>query len=88
MISASSFEFPIIRELHSLLSRQKFPVRIRPKTTNICQNAHKHWRESRGNPVWVEKFPVFFPVNGNLGAESGSHWTASTAIKHLPIRNG
>ena len=72
-----------IREINSLLSHQKFPVRIQPNWTKLRQNAHKHWREPNGNAVSVEKFPVFFPVNGNL--DHGEQFAPDCIHRHKVI---
>ena len=41
---------------------------------------HKHWREPNGNAVSVEKFPVFFPVNGN--SDTGEQFALDCIHRH------
>ena len=55
--------------MNSLLRLQSFPVRIRLICAKNRQKALKYWRESKSKAVSTEKFPVFFPVNGNLDGE-------------------
>jgi hypothetical protein len=70
---------------NSLMRSKQFPDLFQLRRRELSESARKHWAI-----CWVifllddiktRKFPVFFPVNGNLRLEKGSRQTAST--RHL-----
>ena len=65
-----------------LLFPCSFPVTIKPKIvySSVYEEIHVIFASQ------ITKFPVFFPVNGNFGPETGSQETESSASQSADQR--
>jgi hypothetical protein len=78
-VPVSRFIFPVMAPIISLLI-PCYDFRMEAIYSSPYQ------RIDAIEPLGGAKFPVFFPVNGNFGAETGSQQTASTAMQSAAQR--
>ena len=73
--------------MNSLIPAQKFPVRLRREFCCKPLTSLADWIQKSPQRARICKIPCYFPCyQGNLGTETGSHRTASSATQSgLPL---
>ena len=82
-------DFPVLGDGFPVFS-PKFPVRLLRETRAKRPEYRDNQTMQTMRRPEFRKFPVFFPVSREFGAETGSPWTASSASQsrlHVELRD-